>query len=409
MYRNLPLSIIVFGLVMSGCGDTRDPAARDDTGEADASEDAGTGDAAADVDTDVTADANEDAEVDAVGDVAPDAPRDAVEDAIEDAPGDADPDAGTDAGDAAVDAIDADDADIGPDVGPSDGPVIVREGTTGYLVRGDLLLEDRVLTEGELLIVGDRITCVADSCADAEGAADATIIETNGIVSPGLIDAHNHVAYNFLPEWIPEDGRLFENRYEWADDPSYEEHVLPLTAYRSSNSHFCPAAQWGELRSLLHGTTTMQGQSFDRTCLDGLVRNADHDHGLGPDHMRTTIGSVRDINDEAAAGYADSFEEEITRFAVHMQEGVAGRNLLEEFESFAGRDTRPNRHMGLSLLGGTSILIHSISLTREQLDEVADNGAHIVWSPSSNIVLYGDTLDIDEVIMRGIAVGLGPD
>jgi cytosine/adenosine deaminase-related metal-dependent hydrolase len=326
-------------------------------------------------------------------------------------PLDAEPTDAIDSGDIvdAFDALDADDADIGDDVPSPSGPRILREGTAGYLIRGDLLLPDRVLEDGEVLFVDDRIVCVDVSCADAQGASDATWIETDGIVSPGLIDAHNHLPYNFLPEWVPDDGRLFDNRYQWADDPSYENHVLPLTAYRSSNSHFCPAAEWGELRSLLHGTTTIQGQSFDRNCIDGLVRNADHTHGLGPDHMRTTIGSPRDITDSDADGYIESFADDVTRFAVHMQEGLTGNNILEEHESFAGRDDRSNRHAGLSLLGETSILIHAISLTLEQLDEVSDTGAQIVWSPSSNLVLYGQTLDIEAVVMRGIPVGIGPD
>lgn len=391
--RRALLLTATLGLLVA-CGDTDDPAGGGrDVGT---DEDVGVGDGGADVRTDPV----DDTGTDPIGDATDDAIEDTLIDAFDDV------DAGFDIG---FDAFDADDADIGDDTGSFDGPTIVQAGAAGFILRGDVLLPDRVLDDGEVFFVDARIVCVDDSCDGAPGAADATIIETGGVISPGLIDGHNHLPYNFLPEWVPEDGRLFNNRYEWADVASYEDHVRPLTANRSSNSHFCPAAEWGELRSLLHGTTTIQGQSFDRNCIDGLVRNADHSHGLGPDHMRTAIGSVRDINDEDAANYLASFDEGITRFAVHMQEGLSGDHILEEHESFAGRDDRPNRHMGVSLLGETSILIHSISLTLEQLDEVSDTGAHIVWSPSSNLVLYGETLDIDAVVMRGIPVGIGPD
>jgi cytosine/adenosine deaminase-related metal-dependent hydrolase len=318
-----------------------------------------------------------------------------------------------DAADALTDAgSDTSDGSTRPDVDivPTDGPFIEVPGTGGVILRGVVLTPDGVLDPGEVFFAEGTIICVDTDCSGSAGAGDATIVNTRGTISPGLIDAHNHLAYNFLPEWNPPEGRLYENRYQWADEPSYEEWVLPYTANRSSNSHFCPGAQWGELRSILHGTTTMQGQSFERTCTVGMARNADHRHDLGDDHMQTTISSVRDINDDAAAGYNENFESgEITRFAVHMQEGYAADNVLLELESFAGRDTRNNRHMGLSLLNDTSILIHSISLTNEQLDEVEETGAHIVWSPSSNIVLYGQTLRLDEVLARDITVGLGPD
>ncbi|WP_428265866.1 amidohydrolase family protein [Haliangium sp.] len=313
-----------------------------------------------------------------------------------------------------------DGVDAGVDAGelpsmPAPAATVVQSGTGGVLLRGVVLAPDQVIDPGEVLIVGDTIQCVAVDCSAEPNADTVTIIETGGIVSPGLIDAHNHLAYDFLPEWEPP--ALYMNRYEWADVADYEAHVLPYTAYRSSGSHYCPAAKWGELRALVHGTTTIQGQSFEQSCIDRLVRNADHKHGLGPDHMQTTIASPRDITDEQAMGYVDNFlAGTTTRLAVHMGEGYTGDNVEDEFGSFAGRDPRDNRHMGVSLLAagdgaysGTGLLIHAVALTDEELMEVAATDASVVWSPSSNLVLYGQTADIARMLELGITVGLGPD
>ncbi|MEC9440973.1 MAG: amidohydrolase family protein [Myxococcota bacterium] len=311
--------------------------------------------------------------------------------------------------------------DMQPDmtIEPGDYPkpleVSAGDGKDKVLLRGLVLTPEGPLEDGEVLIENTFITCVGTSCAGRPEASGATIIETHGIISPGLIDSHNHLPYNFLKEWVPPNNQLYTNRYQWADEPSYEEFVRPLTAHRSTNTHFCPAARWGELRSLLHGTTTMMGQSFERSCTKGGVRNADHSHDLQYDHMRTSIGSVRDINTSDAQGYIDSFDdptEPVTRFAVHMQEGYEGDNIDKEFESFAGRDDRSNveRHQGLSLLyKETAVLIHSVSLTAAQFDEVKQTNSKIVWSPSSNMVLYGRTTDIEKILDMGITVGLGPD
>ena len=332
------------------------------------------------------------------------------------------------AGDDDVTVEDTADTDMDPGTDPGTDPVVdeeddatypsppaevLRTGTEGLLLRGTVLTPTGVLDPGDVLISGPFITCVEADCSGAPGAGEATWIETNGIISPGLIDPHNHLAYNFLPEYIPEPMRTFENRYDWSDLDDYEAHIEPYAAHRSTGTHYCPGAKWGELRSLVHATTTVQGESYAQLCVNWGVRNADHYHNLGYDHMRTTIASVRDINDEQAQNYIDSFNESpepVTRLAVHMAEGYTGNYVTEEFDSFAGRDPRENRHQGVSLLiDGTSILIHGIPLTEAQLSEVLANDAKIVWSPSSNLVLYGVTAPIQRILQLGITTGLGPD
>jgi cytosine/adenosine deaminase-related metal-dependent hydrolase len=328
-------------------------------------------------------------------------------------------------------------SDTSPDGGPSDGTVeappavVVDRGTEGFLLRGVVLTPTGALDPGEVLFIGNTIVCVATSCSGHALAGAATVIDTKGVISPGLIDAHNHLTYNFLSEWVP--GRFFDSRDVWVDDPSYEDHIAPFADGRNQNERICPAAKWGELRSLIHGTTTVQGQSFNRSCLNRLVRNADHFHGLGSDHMATNIASPADINTEDAIRLAERFSDTdtpTTRYAVHMCEGLRGSNMAIEFESFAGRDPRTQlaRHQGLSLLShdgaytdprngtvydffyrGVAILIHSLLLNETQLQEVKDTDSFIVWSPSSNLALYDETAPIQRMLELNLTIGLGPD
>ncbi len=205
-------------------------------------------------------------------------------------------DAGADdatAGDAA--ALDAEAADGAPDATPvdvgfpdsgifprdigvwvatsSEAPAaqIVRTGTTGLLLRGVVLAPEGPIDPGEVLVVGNTITCVASDCSTAAGAQGATLVETRGVISPGLLDGHNHLAYDFLPEWAPIPFTFWMNRYQWANDAMYEAFVAPYSNHRATGTHFCPAAKWGELRALVHGTTTIQGQSFEQSCIDRLL------------------------------------------------------------------------------------------------------------------------------------------
>lgn len=393
------------------------------------------------VDDDVLADVGpDDPDADAVSGDTSDVDDDAVEaDVAPDAgPGDtADPGDTVEPGDVGPDA------DTGGPVGeasvPSPPAVIVQEGSGGFLLRGVVVSGDGVHDPGELLMVDEEIRCVGATCTEHPEAAGVTVIDTFGVISPGLIDAHNHITYNFLTEW--EAGQTFDSRDVWRDDPAYREHVAPYSDNGNNNDVFCPAAKWGELRSLIHGTTTVQGQSFNRTCIDRLVRNADHHHDLGGDHLGTTIASPADLTTSTAFDLAERFSRTSNptlRYAVHMCEGVTGSNMAIEFESYAGRDPRDHlaRHQGLSLLAhdgevvnpltgetylddagepynfvfsGVAVLIHSIILTSAQIAEVVDTDSFVVWSPSSNLVLYGHTAPIEELLASGAVVGIGPD
>ena len=81
---------------------------------------------------------------------------------------------------------------------PSWAATTVTVGTdpTKFIMKGTLVTPDQVI-DGELVIEGDTITCVAVSCTEPPGATRVTV--TNAYILPGFVDAHNHVAYNVLP------------------------------------------------------------------------------------------------------------------------------------------------------------------------------------------------------------------
>lgn len=307
---------------------------------------------------------------------------------------------------------------------------ITRMGTGGFLLRGTVLAPSGPILDGEVLIVGDTITCVAADCTTEPMADTVTVIDTHATISPGLIDGHNHLSYNFLPEWAPSDMRLFLNRYEWRADPEYLAHREPEARLETWGSgdprnqqHMCAALLWGELRSIVHGTTTVQGQSPNRTCIQGLVRNADHTLGFRvmpsvASTLRTTISGACEtsLNDAARVSLVTSFRNgTATRHAIHMGEGYAGGGVAtdptRELDCYAGRHRATT-----SLLFDTdgtpfnaALFIHAVPLDEDDLIESMMAGAHFVWSPSSNILLYGRTAPIGRMLELGLPVGLGPD
>ena len=69
------------------------------------------------------------------------------------------------------------------------------------------------------------------SCAGADcDTTGADIVCTEGVISAGLIDAHNHMQYNSLPPWqVAPD---FEDRYEWQGDDRYDSFKQAFNAIK---------------------------------------------------------------------------------------------------------------------------------------------------------------------------------
>lgn len=325
------------------------------------------------------------------------------------------------------DAGAADGGGIVRDSVPAPPAEILRTGTGGFLLRGAAVLAPSgPIVPGEVLIVGTTIRCVAADCSSDPMAATVTVIDTHATISPGLIDGHNHLTYDFLPEWVPDPVRTFVSRYEWRDDPDYSAFTRPEgdsdpTVMGNQRGSECPGAKWGELRSIIHGTTTVQGQlpTGMPDCLNRLARNADHRHGLGADTMRTTIAGPCEPTFPARSGLITDFGNgDATRLVVHVAEGVAPHGMpgsasdpTREFDCYAGR-TGPTPGLIFDSTGApyeTGVMIHAIPLTDAELDEAAMGNVRFVWSPSSNILLYGQTADIGAMLERDLVIGLGPD
>jgi 5-methylthioadenosine/S-adenosylhomocysteine deaminase len=105
------------------------------------------------------------------------------------------------------------------------------------IIKGHIVTFDPPGTEipdGSLYIDRDGIIqAVQQRSAPAPSGFDqAAQIETEGFVYPGLIDLHNHIAYNCLPLWIAPDRTVpWTSREQWPRDPDYKPSVsLPANA-----------------------------------------------------------------------------------------------------------------------------------------------------------------------------------
>jgi len=102
----------------------------------------------------------------------------------------------------------------------------------------------------------------------------ATIIETHGVIAPGLIDTHNHILFDIFDDsdWLP--AAVYANHDEWPAEPRYQAMLdvkqcledasqgkpawCPAT-YDGAGNLKCEMDKWGELKGLIAGTTSIVG------------------------------------------------------------------------------------------------------------------------------------------------------
>jgi 5-methylthioadenosine/S-adenosylhomocysteine deaminase len=225
---------------------------------------------------------------------------------------------------------------------------------------------------------------------------------TGGVILPGLLDLHGHPEFNVFAAWEPP--KLFANRYLWRGSPIYQALVRDTQDRLLDAGLADEELRYAEIRALVGGVTAIQGASGrTRSTEEALVRNVDL-RIFGQHRARAMIDlpspSSRDA-DKLRGIVAEIGRGEVDAFYLHLAEGQAdNQRSKNEF----GRLVED--YQGLT---SATVLVHGTALTRQQLGQVRDAGAKLVWSPQSNLRLYGQTTPAADALQLGIPVGLGAD
>lgn len=284
----------------------------------------------------------------------------------------------------------------------TNGAVALQAGTP-IVLRGTVITPTGVMKRGYVGIANGRILSVSDKQPDIPGA---TFVNTEGIILPGFVDVHNHVIWNVLPRWTP--SRTFTNQPEWNTDAEFTEFRQPIDEL--ATSHVCDMNAWGELRALVGGTTAIMA-TRPRPCIHGLVRNLDFNSGfygtteldrerifnVSPDDFPPPSDPVGRATFAAVAGFfiANPFYEALV---MHVAEGTDA--VAQEQFTFL---------QSQGLLNQKGVLVHGVSLGASDFQTLAATGTALVWSPRSNLELYGTTANIAAALDAGVEIALAPD
>lgn len=295
------------------------------------------------------------------------------------------------------------------------GSVIEMQGDpTRLLLKGTVATPTTVLPQGEVLVENNLITCVAASCSDQPGAQGASVVNTNGIIMPGMIDTHNHILFDIFDEddWVPE--QQYTNHDQWPNEDRYGA-MVDTKQYLNGESGSpaelsCEMVKFGEMKGLIAGTTSIQGSpgAANRACYGSLARTIDQSaNDLDDDKIQTaTIFPSQSSADGVCTNFGDG---DTDAYVIHIGEGV-DQTALDEFFDLGTVTTVPE-----CLYSPKTTLVHATALGPAELATVAANGMSISWSPKSNVFLYGSgtdltkTTDIPTALDLGINVALSPD
>jgi 5-methylthioadenosine/S-adenosylhomocysteine deaminase len=290
---------------------------------------------------------------------------------------------------------------------------------------GRVLREDRSVERADVLV--DRGTGrIREVAPGLEDDADGTLDASDGLVVPGLVNAHGHAAMTLLrgyaddkplEAWLREDVWPVEAELDPADVRAGTDLAL-AEMIRSGTTAFVDmyfhvdavvdaVAAAGVRARVGHGVVTVgKDDEAARADLaesirvarehdgaaDGRVRTAVTPHSLttvSPDLLREAAGAARDL-DVPLHFHANETRAEVEPF---LDEG---RRPLEAAREWG-------------LLSEVDFLAHGVHLDDTEVGILAETGTGVVHCPASNMKLASGIAPVQRLREAGVPVALGTD
>ena len=304
-------------------------------------------------------------------------------------------------------------------------PEIIKAGSDpGKIVLVGCVVTPQGPINGSVFISSDTIQCVGASCVDDANAAQATVVRTHGVIMPGMIDTHNHILFDIFDEndWTPT--KIYQNHDQWPQEPRYGalvdakqylngELAIPgpngMSA-KISTPLGCEMNKYGEMKGLVAGTTSIVGSAnpLDKICYGSLARTIDQKpNDLDSDKVQAATLTP---SSATANSVCQKYAEDVTdAYVIHRGEGV-DETSRAEFDELGTLTTTPG-----CLYAPETTVVHGTAFGEAEFKIMADSGMSLVWSPRSNVFLYGagtdytKTTDVKMALGLGINVALAPD
>jgi len=300
--------------------------------------------------------------------------------------------------------------------------------TTLLIENGQVLLPDHEIVAADVLVDQTAGTIAAvDPDPDAAADADETLDAEDGLVIPGLVNAHTHAAMTLLrgyaddkplDAWLQEDIWPVEAELT-ADDIAVGTELAAVEMIESGTTafadmyfeapHVAGVVEESGLRALLgHGFVTVGKDEADaredaatsqnfaeqyQGMLQGRIRTAVMPHSLttvSDDILRESVAEAREAGLPVHL-HANETEDEVE--PIVAERGVRPLEYAEE----------------VGLLEHGDFLAHCVHVDDEEIEILADSGAAAIHCPASNMKLASGIAPVQKLLDAGVTVGLGTD
>ena len=292
------------------------------------------------------------------------------------------------------------------------------DSSKAFLLKGRVVTmdgESNVINDGNVMIRDGKITGVWASNSNPPAGvdfSDVPIVETEGTIYPGLIDLHNHVHYNHIPLWDfnvhlsdsqkSEEGG-YTNRHQWGNNYDYGPSITWMKTNIQSSYRWDMASEqmkYAEVQAVSGGVTAMQGSPSSGTqAWDSILSRNVELYNFGQDGISTcAVCGAADDDYTGSHLISQSEAGTLNAWFVHLSEGV-DQTSKNEFDSLWNK----------GLILDETVVIHGTALDSSQFSQMASVGSDLVWSPLSNLLLYGDTTDVVAADQAGVKISISPD
>ncbi|MFO0723996.1 MAG: amidohydrolase family protein [Myxococcota bacterium] len=288
---------------------------------------------------------------------------------------------------------------------PATGTCSTIDGDENLVIKGDLITPSGLMQNGQVLVDPNGIIlCAACDCSADPAFAGATKLEcAQGVISPGLINAHDHITFNEGPPAASQTER-YEHRHDWRKGKNGHTKI-PSPQNQGGEL----GVRWAEIRNLMGGATSINGSGSAA----GLVRNLDKAaalEGLGQPAVKYQTfplgdsgGTTQTMNCMYGTLDQPGALSSIDAYTPHISEGI-NTAALNEFLCLSGGEAG-----GSDVITSKTAIIHGVGLRPTDYALMAERGASLIWSPRSNIDLYGMTAEVTTAARVGVRIALGTD
>ena len=284
-------------------------------------------------------------------------------------------------------------------VDPLDGPTFALSGRV-------VTMNDKkhVVDDGVVYVSKGAIVAVEKASQPApEGFDDIKVLDTKGTIYPGLMDLHDHLSYNALQIWdVP---KLYTNRDQWAKGDTYRKLVTGPMKVLAHTPKYVPAVvRYVESKCLVGGHDDVSGDCARQLCRHAALLQG----GSSGTSSRPTSLDLP----EAGTKIADVEAKDRSKFLKRLEELRLPAAAPERGHRRARAGAFPRAPGALGASGRSRARSPGSTASRSSTrtsTSLADAGASMVWSPLSNLLLYGGTADVSLAKSAGVTIALGPD